>query len=202
MTFNSGNFGCACYPTDMAACNIDSVAQRLTWDFEPIVSSFDGLFIDTSKSLSNNNLPYSGRVCPQIKWKGGAGDASHCLQKIMENADGSYSDCGRNFVTFNAGGGCACYPPDQETCTRSESVKQSGRQTYELEVDPAYNAPTTSSPSTSPIPSTIPSTMPSGSPIITTSSPSTSFPSAIPSTVPSGSPIITSPIPSAIPSTV
>jgi len=139
LTYNA-NGGCACYPPAMAVCDTKMVAGRRTWDFEPVGSSFDGLFIDTSKPLSGRSLPYSGRVCPQIIWKTGAGDAVHCLQKI---AEGDYGDCGRNFMTFNAnGGGCACYPPDQVTCERSETTGQSGRQTFALEVDPSYTLPT------------------------------------------------------------
>mmetsp|Transcript_9431 Transcript_9431/g.13850 ORF Transcript_9431/g.13850 Transcript_9431/m.13850 type:complete len:599 (-) Transcript_9431:363-2159(-) len=160
MTFNNG--GCACYPTDMATCETQMVAGRLTWDFEAVSSSFDGVLIDTGKALTRNSLPYSGRVCPQIIWKTGAGDASHCLQKIIEN---KYEDCGRNFVTFNAnGGGCACYPPDQETCIRTETTGQAGRQTYEVEVDPSYEGPPTSVASPSATPSRISSVSPSTTP--------------------------------------
>jgi len=153
MTYNSGNEGCACYPTNMAVCATKMIAQRLTWDFEPVVSSFDGFLIDTSKNLSGASLPYAGRVCSnKIIWKTKAGDASHCLQKIVE---GDYDDCGRNFITFNAnGGGCACYPPSQETCIKSDTIGQSGRETYEVEVDPSYNPPTNpvATPTMAPVP--------------------------------------------------
>jgi len=142
MTFNEINFGCGCYPPQMTVCEPKKRAGRLTWDFEAVVSSFDGLFIDTNKRLTQRTLPYTNRRCPQILWKTVAGDASHCLEKIMDN---NYSDCGRKYITFNANaGGCACYPPDQETCSRKETKRESGRQTYELEVDPSYVAPTPS----------------------------------------------------------
>lgn len=141
MTYNSANSGCACYPVDMAVCNVLNRAARLTWDFEPVSSSFDGLLIDTSKPFNvGTALPFKDRRCPNIMWKTVAGDASHCLQKIVE---GDYDDCGRNFITWNsANGGCACYAPEQ-TCTRAESVGESGRQTFEIEVDPSYEEPTT-----------------------------------------------------------
>jgi len=186
---------------------------RRTWDFEPIAYSFNGLLIDTSKKLTGQSLPYTGRVCPNIDWKTKAGDASHCLQKIMEN---DYEDCGRKFITFNAnGGGCACYPPEQESCTKSETTGQSGRQTFELEVDPAYvppSAPKSASPSKSPSkqpsanptlselptssPSKSPSKQPSNSPtsMQPSNSPSKS-PSVEPSTSPTGNQPSTSPTP-------
>jgi len=177
MTFNVANFGCGCYPPDMAVCETERIASRHTWDFEPVVYSFKGVLVDITKALTANALPYNGRECPQIIWKIGAGDISHCLQKLME---GNYPDCGRRFITWNsADGGCACYPPDQKTCTRSESIRRSGRHTYELEVDPTYytKAPTppipptkapTSTPTTAPTkaeedtpePSTVPSWKP------------------------------------------
>merc|ERR1719469_143046 len=137
MTYNVGNEGCACYALTMNICEPKMVAQRVTWDFLPVSSSFGGRFIDTSKQLTQGALPYTGRVCPQIIWKTKAADASHCLQKIVEN---NYPDCGNRFITFNAnGGGCACYPPSQQTCLRSETSGQSGRQTFELEVDPSFD---------------------------------------------------------------
>jgi len=161
MTYNTANNGCGCYSPNMAVCATKGVSGRLTWDFEPVVSSFDGLYIDIDESLSQNSLPYTGRVCPQINWmQGGGGDASHCLQKMIENIDGLFDDCGRNFVTFNAAGGCACYPPDQTTCHKSETSRQSGRSTYELKVDPSYNPPTTSPPTTSGKPSGSPTSAP------------------------------------------
>jgi len=163
MTYNSANSGCACYPEDMSTCNVLKRSGRLTWDFEPVSSSFDGLFIDTSKPFSSTSLPFNGRRCPDIKWKLSAGDPSHCLQKIVEN---DYADCGRNFITWNsANGGCACYPPEQTTCTRAESVRESGRQTFELEIDPSYQEPTPNEPSPSPSlkPSSTPSKTPSSS---------------------------------------
>jgi len=172
MTYTENN-ACGCYPPAMTACDNPRLGGgRRTWDFQPISSSFDGLFIDISKTLTGQSLPYNGRRCPQIIWKIKAADASHCLQKIMEN---DYEDCGRKFVTFNAnGGGCACYPPDQETCSRSESVRESGRQTYELEVDPAY-VPPLPIPTTSPtIPTSDPTSNPTASP--TTASPTTASP--------------------------
>jgi len=180
MTFNVLNFGCACYLPDMAICETKMVAGRQTWDFLPVVSSFDGFFIDTDKQLTQGSLPYNGRVCPQIIWKSGAGDASHCLQKVIANIGGEYDDCGRNFITWNAnGGGCACYPPDQETCERSETSGQSGRQTYEVEVDASYAPPT---PSTAPI-TNAPSDS-TGMPTDSTNSPSSEVPSSIPSSIP------------------
>jgi len=137
MTFNSLNFGCACYPTDLTVCEITKQPGRQTWDFEPIASSYDGLLIDTSKARSQNKLPYDNRECKNIMWKTKAGDASHCLQKIIENHS---EDCGRDFITFNGnGGGCACYPPGQTCERRGGSLRRSGRQTYEVEVDPAYH---------------------------------------------------------------
>jgi len=143
MTMNPLNLGCACYPKDMTKCNAKNVGNRRTWDFDPLVSSYDGLFIDLEKQLTQGKLPYSGRICSDdIMWLGSemkAGDPSHCLQKIIE---GDFPDCGRRFITWNsANGGCACYPHSQETCKRSETIGQSGRQTYELEVDPTYVDP-------------------------------------------------------------
>ena len=141
--FMTWNGGCACYPTNMSFCRIDPQSGRLTWDFEPIQSSFDGLLIDTTKALSGNQLPYNGRRCPNILWKGKSGDASHCLQIIMlGEGDVDVSDCGRKFITYNtSNGGCGCYPESQQTCIRSESIGESGRNTYELEVDPTWNPP-------------------------------------------------------------
>jgi len=197
MTYNSGNNGCACNPTNMAVCVVFFQAQRLTWDFEPIVSSYDGLFIDNEKVLSGTKLPYSGRRCPQIRWKGKAGDVSHCLQKIVEN---KYEDCGRRFLTWNtANGGCACYPPEQETCIKSETIKESGRQTYELEVDPTWNPPTeppVQQPTTSPQPTVSPtvsltvspSEFPSGFSSVSPTESQTVSPSEFPTVSPSGSP--------------
>merc|ERR1740123_1745980 len=129
MTYNSINNGCACYAPDMAICEPRMVSGRQTWDFEPVSSSFGGVLIDPNARLHN------GKRCQNIIWKTGAGDASHCLQKIIE---AGYSDCGRKYITFNAnGGGCACYPPEQTTC---ETTRESGRQTFEVLLDPAFDA--------------------------------------------------------------
>eukprot|EP00554_Chaetoceros_debilis_P008578 CAMPEP_0194104764 /NCGR_PEP_ID=MMETSP0150-20130528/5059_1 /TAXON_ID=122233 /ORGANISM="Chaetoceros debilis, Strain MM31A-1" /LENGTH=660 /DNA_ID=CAMNT_0038792405 /DNA_START=67 /DNA_END=2049 /DNA_ORIENTATION=+ len=166
MTRNSLNDGCACYPTNMSFCSAEIQPGRLTWDFEPIQSSFDGLLVDTTKAFSNNQLPYNGRRCPNILWKGKSGDVSHCLQIIMlGEGDKDVSDCGRNFITYNsANGGCGCYPESQQTCTRSESIGESGRQTYELEVDPTWNPPADPSPPPSEVPSQERSQTPSTGP--------------------------------------
>jgi hypothetical protein len=156
MTYNTGdNNGCACYPPSVTICEVNYQSSRQTWDFDPVVSSFDGVLVDTNKVLTQNALPYVGRECPNINWKpeAKAGDPSDCLQKIIE---GNFADCGRKFITWNsANGGCACYPPGQESCTKDETLSRSGRQTYELEVDPSYSppTPTTSPPTPAPNPS-------------------------------------------------
>lgn len=128
MTYNVLNNGCACYAPEMNTCDARVVSGRTSFDFEPVQYSFDGYFINPDKMLHN------GKRCENIVWlKGGVGDASHCLQKIIET---NYSQCGRNFVTFNAnGGGCACYPPGQTTCGKAR--RESGRQTFEIHPDPA-----------------------------------------------------------------
>lgn len=97
--------GCGCYPPAASAdCDVTAAPGRGTWDFAPTSSSFDGLSLDMGGGLDGRSLPYAERVCPGILWKTLAGDAAHCLQKIVE---GGYDDCGRRFVTYNAhGGGC------------------------------------------------------------------------------------------------
>jgi len=182
MTFNVGNFGCACYPPDVATCAVNYIAMRAAWDFEPIVSMFEGIFIDSSKALSFNNLPYKDRHCPGIIWLIGAGDLSQCLQIVIQDY---YDQCGRNFITWMGNGGCACYPPDQLTCTKNESPNESGRQTYELELDPAY---TTNSPTTAPIVS--PTIILSSQPSSVLSFNPTTIPSIGSSTIPSFDPTI------------
>jgi len=176
MTFNPNNSGCGCYPPETSTCVARFGANRLTWDFSPRVPSFAGLFIDPEKKLSRNALPYDGRECPNINWKTTAGDPMHCLQKIVE---GKFEDCGRKFITWNVGNfGCACYPPSVETCTRSESKGRSGRQTFELEVDPTYftNAPTVMNPSEQP---SAPNTSAPTTLAPTTSAPTTSAPTNV-----------------------
>merc|ERR1712183_421050 len=147
----------------MAVCEAKMVAQRTTWDFQPRSFSFGGFSIDVTKKLTRNALPYADRVCKNIIWKTGAGDASHCLQKIIES---KYPDCGTKYITFNRnGGGCACYPPTQTTC--SQTSAQSGRQTYELEVDPSYNPSATNKPSEKPNTNTNTNTNANGDPVTT-----------------------------------
>jgi len=218
MTYNTANNGCACYPTNMAICEVKHIAARLSWDFEPVEDTYDGLFIDPDEVLSNNNLPYNGRECPRIQWGvlGKAGDRSHCLQKLVE---GNFSECGKKFLTWNAAnGGCGCYPPSQETCEKSETIGRSGRQTYQLKVDPSYNPPTPTPPGTEaptkaptvtksseptiapvPDPTNAPVTSrPTARPTEATSSP-TESPTSSPSVPPSASPIAVTNAPTASP---
>ena len=123
VTYNSG--GCACYPVDMAECKPLGVSGRLTWDFEPVPSSINGHLI--AAPLHN------GKRCQDIIWKYTAGDAEHCLEKIITKADPA---CGTSYMTWNsANGGCACYAPAQDTCT---TKRESGRMTYAIEFDAAY----------------------------------------------------------------
>jgi len=155
MTMNPGRElpGCACYPVDMTTCEtrVDS-GSRLTWDFESVSSSFDGLTVNISEPL------WKGRACFDVIWKPEikSGDAAHCLQKITEN-NFFGGECGRHFISFNtANGGCGCYPPERTTCERSETNGQNGRMTYQLGVDPSYYIPSdfdsdSGSPSTTPI---------------------------------------------------
>jgi len=127
MTYNAGNFGCACYPPDLTSCVGKREPFRLTWDFVPSPPDFGGFRL--SDTMVFENL---GR-CQDIQWKFTAGDDLHCLQTIIEAND---PECGTKFITWNAlGGGCACYPPEQTTCTR---VGEPGRQTWELVRDPAF----------------------------------------------------------------
>jgi len=173
MTYNTANNGCACYPTDMAICEVEHRAMRLSWDFEPVEDTYDGLFIDPDEVRTSNKLPYDGRECPRIQWIEKAGDRTHCLQKLVE---GNFSECGRKFLTWNdANGGCGCYPPSQETCEKSETIGRSGRQTYELKVDPSYNPPTPTPPTLVPIttPTLAPIATPTLAPAPTKSSPPT-----------------------------
>jgi len=187
MTYNSG--GCACYPTDMASCSAKKVSGRLTWDFEPVVSSFEGLLINITTPLNQNKLPYTGRECLDIIWmKKGAGDPSHCLQQIIENIDNEYDVCGRKFLTWN--GGCACYAPSVVSCTKDVTLRRSGRQTYEMEVDPSYNPnPPTSPPISSPtsLVTVSPTSSPTSSPNPPTSPPISS-PTSLATDSPTGSP--------------
>jgi len=123
VTFNDGNGGCACYPKEMDFCSTVAVSHRLTWDFEPPLPLFEGY------SLPDEKL-YDGKRCAEgIVWmKGGAGDANACLEKMITEKD---PNCGRKYITWIAGsGGCACYPPDQTTCT---GRRESGRQTFEIQ---------------------------------------------------------------------
>jgi len=176
------NGGCTYYPHNVTTCTIVPVYGRKTWDFTPRVFSYKGFLIDPIKQVSGNALPYSGRRCPNIIWDGmpGAGDVADCLRQIVE-----FPKCGTKFVTITTGGGCACYPPSQVTCTRAESVGESGRLTYEIEVDPNY---VTNSPTSSPITS-IPTVT-----ISPSTSPSTTFsPSDTISAMPSNSPVTLSP---------
>lgn len=124
--------GCAGYPVTMEKCEVLPSATRLTWDLDPRGFSFDGLMIDP-------DILWDGRECKNIKWKFKAGDASHCLEKLMA---GQYEDCGRNFMTWNsANGGCACYAPEQPCENkRADTKKRSGRKTYRLLPDPAYES--------------------------------------------------------------
>lgn len=130
MTYNS-NGGCACYAPDMAICDPKMVSGRRTWDFEPIASSFGGFFLP-------DNMLHNGKRCQDIIWLTSAGDASHCLEKVIASLNDPNSEkCGTKYITFNAnGGGCACYPPEQTTCA---TTRESGRQTFELQMDPSYD---------------------------------------------------------------
>jgi len=183
--------GCACYPVDMTTCDINPLGNRLTWDFESVSSSFDGLIVDITKPL------WPGRQCPDVIWKPviKSGDAAHCLQKITEN-NFFEGECGKQFITFNtANGGCGCYPPERTTCEKSETQKQNGRNTYQLDVDPSYylpsddNSDSTTTPSGSP--SGSPSESPSGSPSSMPSQLPSSSPSHLRSGAPSTTPLIT-----------
>jgi len=85
--------GCACYPVDMTKCDVNpNILNRLTWDFESVSSSFDGLTVDEQTPLWEN------RRCLDVIWKpeSKSGDVAHCLQKIIEK---NYTDCGRQFIT-------------------------------------------------------------------------------------------------------
>jgi len=175
MTYVNGG-GCACYPVDMDTCDPRNAANRGTWDFDPRESSFDGLMIDAENPL------WSGRRCFNIQWKSTAGDATQCLQQLME---AQHPDCARNFMTWNsANGGCACYPPEQTSCERSETVGESGRKTFVLIEDPAYEPPTTTPPTISPPPTLTPTDAPTDVP---TNSP-TDFPTDVPIDVPTDVP--------------
>jgi len=184
MTYKIEGGGCACYPVEMESCKVQDAASRSTWDFEPRVDSFDGLFIDPNEEFTKNALPYNGRECPNIQWVlGNAGDRSHCVQKLVESNN---PDCGRNFLTWNeANGGCGCYSPVQ-TCERDETKRASGRQTYQLKVDPSYYPPTPTPPGTeaptkapfpleteapNPPPTEAPSSSPTEAPIEPTNAP-------------------------------
>jgi len=170
VTYNSG--GCACYPVEMDTCVPMGVAGRRTWDLDPQGNSFDGLMIETENPLWN------GRECNNIKWKGDAaraGDAAHCLQKLME---AQYPDCGRSFMTWNsANGGCACYGPEQ-TCDRDNTAGRSGRITYKLLDDPAYE----------PAPAPVATTVPSAPPTTPSTRAPTDAPSEAPTHVPTNAP--------------
>lgn len=125
MTYNSG--GCACYPVDLASCVPSTVSGRLTWDFVPVPSSVRGYILPDTPL-------HSGKRCQDIIWKYTAGDAFDCLEKLMTEADPA---CGTTYMTWNsANGGCACYPPEQDTCT---TTRESGRETYELQFDSSYD---------------------------------------------------------------
>jgi len=137
-----GDGGCAGYPAAMEKCKVVGSATRLTWDLDPRSFSFDGLMVDPDDLLWNN------RECKNIKWKSEAkaGDPSQCLENLMAL---QYEDCGRNFMTWNsANGGCACYAPDQLCEERKDTVGRSGRKTYKLLTDPAYEPPSPSTTST------------------------------------------------------
>ena len=173
MTYVNGG-GCACYPVDMDICVPANAANRGTWDFNPRVSSFDGLMIDVENPL------WKGRRCDNIQWKTKSGDATQCLEKLM---DAQYPDCAKNFMTWNAAdGGCACYPPEQTSCEKSDTKSDGwGRMTYELMVDPSYEPPTTLPPGTTSSPTTStdsPTTAPSVSPTKSPVEADTSSPTA------------------------
>jgi len=148
--------GCACYPVDMTKCDVNpNILNRLTWDFESVSSSFDGLTVDEQTPLWEN------RRCLDVIWKpeSKSGDVAHCLQKIIEK---NYTDFGRQFITYNtANGGCGCYPPERDTCEKYETKGEQGRKTYKLGVDPAYVIPSGSDSTTT---SGSPSGPPTGSP--------------------------------------
>merc|ERR1711957_399385 len=71
MTYVNGG-GCACYPVDMDICVPANAANRGTWDFNPRVSSFDGLMIDVENPL------WKGRRCDNIQWKTMSGETYGC----------------------------------------------------------------------------------------------------------------------------
>ena len=76
----------------MTKCEINpGIENRLTWDFEAVSSSFDGLTVNAT-----GGLLWDGKRCNDIIWKIKSGDAAHCLQQIIEN---NYTDCGREFIT-------------------------------------------------------------------------------------------------------
>ena len=54
----------------------------------------------------------------------------------------------------NANGGCGCYAPGT-TCEKSDTIRESGRKTYKLDVDPAYVIPSTSQSTASPVAPTL-----------------------------------------------
>merc|ERR1712194_900961 len=179
--------GCACYPVDMTTCDINPLGNRLTWDFESVSSSFDGLIVDITKPL------WTGRQCPDVIWKPviKSGDAAHCLQKITEN-NFFEGECGKQFITFNtANGGCGCYPPERTTCEKSETQKQNGRNTYQLGIDPSYYLPSDDNSDSTTTPSGSTSRSPSGSPASMPSQLPSSSPSHLRSGAPSTAPITT-----------
>lgn len=173
-TFMTYNGGCGLYPKEMTTCVAVYRAGRLTWDFRPVLSSFEGFYIDINLPKSSSKFPYTGKECGGIQWKMNAGDASQCLQRIIENYDDKFGDCGRKFMTWNsANGGCACYLVGNDICN---TIRRSGRHTYEIEVDPTYEQPT-DSPSQSPSETISPSQDPTDT-ISPSASPSTGEPSA------------------------
>jgi len=139
--------GCAGYPADMVECKVVGRAARLTWDLDPRSFSFDGLIVDPDEPLWTN------RECNNIQWKTSAGDAAQCLQKLFAGPPGPFPDCGRRFMTWNAvNGGCACYDPDQECTNRQmDTTFRSGRMTYELVPDAAYDPPSPNLPTPLPV---------------------------------------------------
>jgi len=97
--------------------------------------------------------------------------------------DAQYPDCAKNFMTWNAAdGGCACYPPEQTSCEKSDTKSDGwGRMTYEVMVDPSYEPPTTLPPGTTSSPTTStdsPTTAPSVSPTKSPVEADTSSPTA------------------------
>eukprot|EP00979_Chaetoceros_neogracilis_P013476 scaffold3846_cov291-Chaetoceros_neogracile.AAC.11 len=66
MTYNTGNNGCACYPPSVTICEVKDESSRQTWDFDPVLSSFDGIIFQKRKFVPRSDNTHTSNKITSI----------------------------------------------------------------------------------------------------------------------------------------